>query len=49
MSIKVLQAEGFVIPISGKLCQSCKDNYDLRYGGKQMDKVVVFVPRTGII
>ncbi len=32
---------------SGKLCQSCKDTYDLRYGGKQMDKVVVVVPRTG--
>ena len=47
MSVKVLQSEGQVMPISGKLCHNCKNNYDVKYGGKQTEKVVVFVPRTG--
>lgn len=45
MSIKILQTEGLVVPISGKLCQSCKNMYDQRYGGKQSENVVVFLPR----
>jgi hypothetical protein len=47
MSIKVLQAEGLVVPISGKLCHTCKEKYDKRYGGKQPENLVVFLPRTG--
>lgn len=47
MSIKILQTEGIVVPISGKLCQTCKNSYDQKYGGKQLEKVVVYVPRTG--
>ena len=47
MSVKVLQSEGHVIPISGKLCHNCKNNYDVKFGGKQTEKVVVYVPRTG--
>ena len=47
MSIKILQSEGQVLPISGKLCNACKDLYDQKFGGKQPENLVVFLPRTG--
>lgn len=48
MSIKILQAEGKVVPISGKLCRVCKDHYDTKYSSKSSssEKIVIVVPKS---
>ena len=48
MSVKILQSEGKVLPISGKLCQACKDSYDAKYLSKAGEKIVIIMPRTQI-
>ena len=48
MSVKILQSEGKVLPISGKLCQACKDLYDARYLSKSGEKIVIIMPRAQI-
>ena len=48
MSVKILQSEGKVLPISGKLCQACKDAYDAKYLSKSGEKIVIIMPRTQI-
>ena len=48
MSVKILQTEGKVLPISGKLCQACKDSYDAKYLSKAGEKIVIIMPRTHI-
>ena len=45
MSVKILQSEGKVLPISGKLCQACKDSYDIKYTSKTGEKIVIIMPR----
>ena len=45
MSVKILQSEGKVLPISGKLCQACKDLYESRYSSKPGEKIVIIMPR----
>ena len=45
MSVKILQSEGKVLPISGKLCQACKDSYDTKYTSKTGEKIVIIMPR----
>ena len=45
MSVKILQSEGKVLPISGKLCQACKDSYDTKYTSKSGEKIVIIMPR----
>ena len=45
MSVKILQSEGKVVPISGKLCQACKDLYDAIYTSKPGEKIVIVMPR----
>ena len=45
MSVKILQSEGKVLPISGKLCQACKDSYDTQYTSKTGEKIVIIMPR----
>ena len=45
MCVKILQSEGKVLPISGKLCQACKDSYDSKYSSKAGEKIVIIMPR----
>ena len=45
MSVKILQSEGKVLPISGKLCQACKNSYDALYSSKPGEKIVIIMPR----
>ena len=45
MSVKTLQSEGIVLPISGKLCQACKASYDALYTSKPGEKIVIIMPR----
>ena len=45
MSVKMLQKDGAVVPISGKLCQTCKDTYDVKYASKPGEKIVIIMPR----
>ena len=45
MSVKILQSKGKVLPISGKLCQACKDLYDAKYSSKAGEKIVIIMPR----
>ena len=45
MSVKILQSEGMVLPISGKLCQACKASYDALYSSKPGEKIVIVMPR----
>ncbi len=46
MSVKILQNEGHVVPISGKFCAECLNKYNQKYASKPGEKLVVIVPRT---
>ena len=45
MSIKLLQGEGKILPISGKICQTCKLLHDNKYRGKPGEKVVIILKK----
>ena len=45
MSVKLLQNEGKVVPISSKFCKNCFDDFNRAYTSKPGEKVVVIVPK----
>ena len=45
MSVKLLQSEGKVVPISSKFCSSCFEAYTAKYSSKPGEKLVVVVPK----
>ena len=46
MSIKILQAESKLLPISGRICISCKERFDDKYGSVAGKKMVIVLPKT---
>ena len=45
MSVKILQREGLVVPISGKICDNCKADYESNYATKPGEKIVIIMPK----
>ena len=45
MSVKILQREGLVVPISGKVCDNCKTDYETSYASKPGEKIVIIMPK----
>ena len=45
MSVKILQSESKVVPISSKFCSKCFKHYNDKYAGKPGEKLIVVVPK----
>ena len=45
MSVKLLQSEGKVVPISSKFCPYCFEAYNAKYSSRPGEKLVVVVPK----
>ena len=45
MSVKILQSESKVVPISSKFCNKCFKNYNDKYSGKPGERLLVIVPK----
>ena len=45
MSVKLLQKEGKVVPISSKFCQACHSLYNDKYSSKPGERLLVIVPK----
>jgi hypothetical protein len=48
MSVKLLQATGKVVPISGKICVICRDIFESKFGKKEGEKIVLVMRRGNI-
>jgi len=45
MSVKILQLESKVVPISSKFCPKCFNNYNAKYSSKPGQKLFVVIPK----
>lgn len=45
MSVKLLQSESKVVPISSKFCSKCFNAYNDKYSGKPGERLLVIVPK----